>query len=302
METGEDRLLGVKATAAAAVLRRTDEEGRPEALADRLAERWASLPVPEALRATAPARPARWQAYDLLYAAGGLNAGPKSAVLPPRAGTLEGETPRRLLLSNVLRAQVDSLLRPSAAALLVAPQRDRVTTEAAASTAMLRAEAHRFVPAPSTPIGAPAVRATAAADALGLQFALSLADASAVQTDSLALAATAVTRLAHRVRVDSTNTPGRAAALLLRRFEEAGALGVGASGAFRVHLDPLGATLPGLVDRLLSGRTEPLPSAPVPEALRAALDRLDAADVPRALAFEQGPSVLRGLSPATAAR
>jgi hypothetical protein len=40
----------------------------------------------------------------------------------------------------------------------------------------------------------------------------------------------------------------------------------------------------------------------MPAALRSALRRLERTGAPRALAFEQGPSVLRGLAPATAAR
>ena len=301
MPTGEDRLLGVKASATALVLRRDSARSRRLArIGDRLPALWSAPSVPDRLRPAASIDAPRVYgdaaAYDALYVAGGLNAGPKPTALPPSAAADR----RPLLLANVARATADTLLRPLADALLAEPLASRVTADAVFDVTALRQAARTALPDTAS-----ALRAAGAADALGLLLATALAARREGGPDSTAYYATGLAHLAHTLRVDSA-AAGRAARASFNYLRKQGALSHDAdTGRYAVAPDSMARALPALVRAWLGP-----PAAPtfgerhdaMPTALRSALHRLDRTGAPRALAFEQGPSVLRGLTPATAAR
>jgi hypothetical protein len=298
--TGEDRLLGVKASAVALVLRR--DSARTQRLArigDRMSTLWGALPLPDRLRPAPPTYDAA--AYDALYVAGGLNAGPKPLALPGPSAPQAPPAPDRrpLLLANVTRATADTLLRPLATAVLAEPLRPAVTADALFDLTALRQAARTALPDTAS-----ARRVAGAADALSLLLAPALAARPDGGPDSTAYYATGLARLVHTLRADSTAPAGRAARASLHYLSEEGAL-VADAGRLAVAPDTMARALPALARAWLrpSG-SAPLagPSDATPAALRAALRRLERAGVPGALAFEQGPSVLRGLAPATAAR
>jgi hypothetical protein len=302
MNTGEDRLLGVKEAAAGVVLRRNDAQSR------RLAPLLAPLPGRLSIRGldtlVAPrAVPTqKWGAYDALYVTGGLNTGPKATVLP-----LAPTGPRRLLLANVLRARADRLLRPTARNGLVDAQQAAVTAEALFAHTALRTWSRARLPDPPPGDRAAAVRTTATATALALALALAPSDTTGGAAGASAHYATAVADLLHTVRVDSTSRDGRAARRLLHLLQDAGALTARDDGPYAVVADTMARRLPALVRTLSAGRpaatTDAGADGPVPlsPALQAVLSRLEAAGVPRGLAFEQGPAVLRSLEAAAGA-
>jgi hypothetical protein len=296
MPTGEDRLLGVKASAVALVLRRDSARSRRLArIEDRLPALWGALPVPESLRPDPP--PDGAAAYDALYVAGGLNAGPKPTALT--RPTDASPDRRRLLLANVTRATADTLLRPLATAVLAAPLRSRVTADALFDLRALRQAARTALPDTAS-----ALRAAGAADALGLLLAPALAARADGGPDTTAYYATGLARLVHTLRVDSSAAAGRAARASLHYLREQGALAADA-GRLAVAPDTMARALPALARAWLrpsGGAPLTGPRDATPDALRTVLRRLERAGVPLALAFEQGPSVLRGLAPATAAR
>ena len=297
--TGEDRLLGVKASASALVLRRHAARSRRLArIGQQVPALWDALPVPDRLRPAPPTYDAA--AYDALYVAGGLNAGPKPLALPLPAAREAPSAPavRPLLLSNALRARADSLLRPLAGPVLAADLRPRVTADALFDVTALRQAARRALPDTAS-----ALRVAGAADALGLTLAGALAETSG--SDSLDYYATGLAHLVHTFRVDSTAAPGRAARASLRYLADRGALARPADAdRYTVAPGAMARALPGLVRAWLQADAATFAGrhAPAPPALRAGLARLEEAGVPLALAFEQGRSVLRGLAPATAAR
>jgi hypothetical protein len=290
MDTGEDRLLGVKESAAGVVLRRNDAQTR------QLARLLAPLPGRLSTRGLAPLGAARavptqrWGAYDALYVTGALNTGPKATVLP-----LAPTGPRRLLLANVLRARADRLLRPTARGGLVDTQQAAVTAEALFAHTALRTWSRARLPDPPPGDRAAAVRTTATATALAL--ALAPSDTTGGAAGASAHYATAVADLLHTGRVDSTSRDGRAARLLLRALRDAGALAVRDDAPYAVVPDAMAEKLPALVRDLHAGRVA-RPGAGASPALSGMRARLDAAGVPRGLAFEQGPAVLRPLEAA----
>ena len=299
MPTGEDRLLGVKASASALVLRRHAARSRRLArIGQQVPALWDALPVPDRLRPAPPTYDAA--AYDALYVAGGLNAGPKPLALPRPAAREAPSAPavRPLLLSNALRARADSLLRPLAGPVLAADLRPRVTADALFDVTALQQAARRALPDTAS-----ALRVAGAADALGLTLAGALAETSG--PDSLDYYATGLAHLVHTFRVDSTAAPGRAARASLRYLVDEGALTRPADAdRYTVTPEAMARALPGLVRAWLQADAATFAGrhAPAPPALRAGLARLEETGVPLALAFEQGRSVLRGLAPATAAR
>ena len=298
--TGEDRLLGVKASATALVWRRAPARTQRLARIERqMPALWSPLPVPDSLRPAPPTYDAA--AYDALYVAGGLNAGPKPLAL---SGAFAPQAPpapdrRLLLLANVVRATADTLLRPLADAVLAEPLRPAVTADALFDLTALRQAARTALPDTAS-----ALRTAGAADALSLLLAPALAARTDGGPDTTAYYATGLARLVHTLRVDSTAAPGRAARASLRFLRERGALAADGE-RLTVAPDTMARALPALARAWLrppaAATLAERPDASLPE-LRAALRRLERAGVPVALAFEQGPSVLRGLAPATAAR
>jgi hypothetical protein len=287
MDTGEDRLLGVKESAAGIVLRRNAP--RSQQLSDLLSPLSARLSTLalDTLVQTRSVPTQNWGAYDALYVTGGLNTGPKATVLP-----LSPTGPRRLLLANVLRARAANLLRPTAEEVLVEPRRSAVTPEALFAHTALRTWSRAWLPAPPPGDRPAAVRTAAAATAL----ALALAPSDTTNAD--AHYATAVADLLHTVRVDSTSRDGRAARLLLGALQTTGALTTTESSRYRVVRDMMAQVLPTLIRDLHVGRVA-APSEKNQQDLTRILVRLDDARVPRGLAFKQGAAVLSPLQAAT---
>ena len=293
MDTGEDRLLGVKESAAGIVLRRNAARSRQLSdLLSPLSTRLSTLAL-DTLVQTRPAASQDWSAYDALYVTGGLNTGPKATVLP-----LSPTGPRRLLLGNVIRARATKLLQPTAEESLAKSQRSAVTPEALFAHTALRTWSRARLPDPPPGDRPAAVRTAAAATAM----ALALAPSDTTNADTHY--ATAVADLLHTVRVDSTSQDGRTARLLLHALQDTGALTVTESTHYTVVSDTMAQMLPTLVRDLSAARTEasagPTSGWQVPSpVLRNILDRLDTAGVPRALSFQQGPAVLQPLQATT---
>lgn len=307
MNTGEDRLLGLKASEMALVLRRAPEwDRRLDRAATFLAEA-PPLPIPDSLRRDLPEEDAHVTAYDALYVAGGANAGPKRSVYADPFG--EGTS--RFLLPNVMQARTEALLRPVAEELLAENQHSHVRADARFDHAALRTW--------SRPVGlnfSGASDSTAVvlqrgmADALAVLLAVRLADADDSELTPLDHYVTGLLHWVHALRVDAAAPRGRAARLLVNYLHEAEALGHDEeAGTLAVNSGAVPEALSALVRDLLSRRGDAEAIATfvdrhdaMPQFLRSVLDRLEKADPPKALAFEQGTSVLRGLSPVTAAR
>jgi hypothetical protein len=307
MDTGEDRLLGVKASATALVLHRAADRAQRLDRTTSFLSDLPSLSVPDSLRRALSKASPSLEAYDALYVAGGLNAGPKRSVhVDPFA-----ENERWLLLSNVIQAHVEALLRPMAEETLAENQRSHLRTDARFDHATLRAWSQSAGPDFSSASDTTArVLERGWANALGLLLAARLAETDGSDLTPMDYFVTGLLHELHALRVDTASARGRAALLLVNYLREAEAVRHNeADGSLAVNPDATPEALSDFVRELLSRRGDADSIAafvdrhgPMPAPLRSVLDRLEKAGPPKALAFDQGPSVLRGLSPVTAAR
>lgn len=294
MNTGEDHLLGAKESAAGIVLRRNAPRSQKlSRLLSPLPARLSTLAI-DTLIQTRSVPTQNWGAYDALYVTGGLNTGPKATVLP-----LSPSGPRRLLVGNVIRARATKLLRPTAEEILAESQRSAVTPEALFAHIALRTWSRALLPDPPPGDRPAALRTAATATALALALAPSAPAADGPNAETHY--ATVVADLLHTVRVDSTSRDGRAAQLLLGALQTTGALTTTESSRYRVVRDTMAQVIPTLVRDLYTGRVA-APSEKTQQDLTRILARLDDTGVPRGLAFEQGPAVLRPLQAAAAVR
>jgi hypothetical protein len=116
---------------------------------------------------------------------------------------------------------------------------------------------------------------------------------------------TMLASLLHSLRRDTSSVPGRAALLQFNFLRDRGAITYDeATGTYAVVPTAMQEALPALARRLLALRQAggddtaafATTHGAMSPALRTTLNRLSGEPV--ALAFEQGPSVLRGLTPA----
>jgi hypothetical protein len=221
------------------------------------------------------------------------------------------EKEHRFLLSNVMQARTEALLRPMAEALLAEGQRSHLRAEARFDHATLRTWSRPVgLDFSSTSDSTAVVLKRGMADALAVLLTARLADADDSDLTPMDSYVTALLRWIHSLRLDAAGPRGRAALLLVNALQEAEALRhEEETGTLSVNSDAVPEALSAFVRDVLSRRGDAEAIAALvdrygtmPVFLRSGLDRLENADAPKALAFEQGPSVLRGLSPVTAAR
>jgi hypothetical protein len=312
-----------KAAAGALVLRRDRAwSERLARYAELLPMLQAGLPVPDAYKPAAPGRDSDLGAYEVLYVAGDANAGPKPiAVNLPNDEVVQREKgTRRLQLKNAMRAKFDAILTPIAEVLVAEEQRPHVTFDAFFGNTMFHEVAHGLG-VTTTITGEGPVREAlkdhyttleeGKADVLGLYAVRSLAEAGALDVELMAHDATVLASIFRSVRFGPASAHGRANLIRFNYFREQGALARDPNaGTYAVNPGSMRQATNALSRTILTlqgdGDYEAVASfveryATMPEPLRADLDRLDAAGIPVDVAYEQGPSTLRGLAPAPAA-
>ena len=297
LPTGEDHLLGVKASATALVLRRNDDYTQNV----RGTLEFLSAPAPESAipDSLVPApTPDFATAYDALYVAGGLNTGSKQVVHSFPSDLAPEIADRHLFVfPNVARAKVDSIFTPLAEATLVSRQRAHVSTDAFLDHTLL---ANAVRSSFSKPRVAPA---GGVENALGLSLAMSLAGQRTAGPDTLDYAVTSLVRLLHTAHLDSTSTPGRAAAVTLNALLKQDALSRDdETGLLAVHPAEMARALPSIVQDWIRSPDAFVDRNSSPSLLNSIGGRIDTASVPKALAFRQGLDVLDLESTPTAAR
>lgn len=320
----EDELLGYKAAAEAIVLRRNRGwDRRLDRYTERLPDMQQALPVPDAYRQDAPGRDVDLGVYDVLYLAGHANAGPKrtARTLPTdEMGRAETDS-RRLLFQNVMQDTFDELLTPVADTLLAAEQRRHLTFDAFFATQMGHELAHGLGPSHTINAQRPVpevlpdhyrITEEAKADALSLSVADTLAAGAEMDPAPLEMYTAYLAGLFHSLRLDTDGPAARARLLQFNYLQERGAVVRDPdAGTYAVNPDSMGPATDALARDLLTlqgdGDNEAAAQfveqyGAVPSSLQADLERLATTSIPRALIYEQGPSVLRGLEPAMATR
>ncbi|MEM6327923.1 MAG: Zn-dependent hydrolase [Bacteroidota bacterium] len=313
IETFEDQLTGFKTAHEAFVLLRdaewTDRLQRYVAL---LPELQRGLPVDSLYKTEAPSADSRLGVYDVLYVAGGANAGSKTIALHlPNDGEVRLQKgSRRLQLRNAMRAKFDRILLPITEAVIAEDQQANVTFEAFFGNAMFHEIAHGLG-IQNTVTGNGTVREALGdqgsaieegkADVLGLYLVQSLIEGGEWEADLLDHYVTFVASVFRTVRFGATSPHGRANLVRFNYFVEQGAIQQTEAGLWRIDPEQMAASVDNLARDLLTLQGDGDYDAAVafmdtygemPPALQASLDPLAEAGIPVDVVFEQGLGVL----------
>lgn len=315
IETYEDALYGYKAAYEGYVLIKDAAwSERLARYAKLLPDLQRGLPVDAKYKSESPGADADLNAYFVVYYAGQANAGGKTIAinLPNDEEVQLAKGSRRLQLENVMRAKFDEILIPIAKQVIADDQQSHVTFDAFFQNVMFHEVAHGLG-IKNTVDGKGTVRAAlkdqassfeeGKADILGLYMVTALAERG--ELDAAALMDNYVTFLAgiiRSVRFGASDAHGVANTVCFNFFEEQGAFTRdAATGRYRVDADKTRSAMNALTQKLLltqgdgdyEGAKALTASHGLIDAVLAAdLKRLEAADIPVDVVFEQGPSVL----------
>lgn len=322
IETDEDQLFENKTAAEALVLLRDRTWDEQLArYAERLPALQEGLPVPDAYKQETPARTSDLGVYDVLYAAGNTNAGPKPIALhrPTDDAMQEEMGTRRLHFKNAVRAKFNEILSPTADVLLADDRRDRVTFDASLKNTLFHETAHDLGVTRTVSDGGSVASALKdhhttleelKADVLGHYVVQTLAKDDALDGERMDHYTTYLASLFRSVRFGAASAQGRANLVRFNYFRENGAVSRDDTGTYAVNADSLEQAVKDLSREILTLQGDGDYAAvatflddygTMPDRLQSDLDRLDEAGVPVDVTYEQGPSVLQGLEPATAA-
>lgn len=310
IETYEDRLYGQKAAFEAYVLVKDKAwSGRLEKYAAMLPDLQRGLPVPDEYKRESPGSDADLNAYDAIYYAGDCNAGAKTIAinLPNDEEVQLQKGSRRLQLKNSMRAKFEKILTPIAGELIAQDQRANVTFDAFFANTMFHEVAHGL--GIKNTLGddgtvREALKEHSAAleegkaDILGLYMVTKLHEAGELgDADLMDNYVTFLAGIFRSIRFGASSAHGVANTLRFNFFKEMGAFERDeASGAYRVRFGQMQQAVDALSEKILrlqgdgdySGAGAFVEShGRIGEQLQADLDRLEAADIPVDIVFEQ---------------
>lgn len=314
IETYEDQLFGYRAAFEAYVL--IKDLAWSEKLAKYAAflpELQRGLPVADAYKAEMPGSDADLNAYDVVYYAGHSNAGSKTiAINLPNDERVQLEKgTRRLQLKNAMQAKFDHILMPIAETLIVPEQRKHITFDAFFANTMFHEVAHGLgikntLDGENTVRGALKEHASALeegkADILGLYMVQSLLEKGEITQGTLEdYYVTFMAGIFRSVRFGASSAHGKANMIRFNFFAQQGAFEKTDAGLYRVNMVKMGAAVEALSELILTlqgdgnydGVAELVESMGVIKPqLASDLARLEAANIPVDIHFEQGKSVL----------
>ena len=321
IETYEDKLFGYKASYEAYVLVKDMEWSKRLArYAAMLPDLQRGLPVPDAYKAEAAGSDSDLNAYDVIYYAGGCNAGSKTIAinLPNDEQVQLSKGTRRLQLKNAMRAKFEKILVPIAAELIAEDQRRHITFDAFFADTMFHEVAHGLgikntINGKGTVREALKDRAGALeegkADVLGLYMITRLHERGELQGSLEDYYVTFLAGMFRSVRFGAASAHGEANMVRFNYFAEHGAFARdAASGRYRIDMPRMRQAVDGLSGLILRLQGDGDYAAVtqlnekqglIGPQLRADLDRLAAREIPVDVVFEQGKSVL-GLESAEA--
>ncbi len=311
IESYEDRLFGTKTAFEAYVLIKDKEwSTRLEKYSAMLPALQQGLPVPQEYKSEEPGSNSQLNAYDVLYYAGDCNAGAKTIAinLPNDEQVQLTKGSRRLQLKNAMQAKFKSILLPIADVLVSPHQRDKIDFEAFFSNTMFHEVAHGLG-IKNTLDGSGTVRDAlqetgsaleeAKADILGLHLIGRLTDSG--DMPSVTLEGCYVTFLAgifRSIRFGSSSAHGTANTLSFNYFERANAFSRDPeTGTYAVDLANMRRAVDSLSGEILRIQGDGVYQRAVgflrglggvSDSLQVDLDRIEAADIPVDIVFEQG--------------
>lgn len=314
IESYEDQLFGYRAAFEAYVL--VKDLAWSEKLAKYAAflpELQQGLPVADAYKAEMPGSDADLNAYDVIYYAGHSNAGSKTiAINLPNDERVQLEKgTRRLQLKNAMQAKFDNILVPIANTLIVEEQRSHITFDAFFANTMFHEVAHGLgikntLDGAGTVRGALKEHASALeegkADILGLYMVQSLLEKGEITEGALEdYYVTFMAGIFRSVRFGASSAHGKANMIRFNFFAQQGAFEKTTDGLYRVNMTKMGAAVEALSELILTlqgdgnygGVAELVETMGVIKPdLASDLARLEAANIPVDIHFNQGKKVL----------
>lgn len=311
IETYEDQLYGYKAAFEAYVLIQDKEwSARLAKYVSMLGDLQAGLPVAAEYKKESPGGDSDLNAYDAIYYAGDSNAGAKTIAinLPNDEEVQLKSGARRLQLKNAMQAKFEKILVPIAGVLIAEDQRSHVDFDAFFANTMFHEVAHGLgikntINGKGTVREAMKEHASALeegkADILGLYMVTKLHERGEMgETDLMDNYVTFLAGIFRSVRFGASSAHGVANTLRFTFFEQMGAFSRDeATGTYRVEFEKMQEAVNALSAKILilqgdgdyEGASQFVDEmGKIGAELQADLDRLEAADIPVDVVFEQG--------------
>jgi hypothetical protein len=313
IETYEDQLYGYKASHEAYILVKDLEWSKKlNRFSALLPELQRGLPVDPKYKKEMPGSNSDLGAYDVIFYAGDCNAGSKTiAINLPNDNRVQlAKGSRRLQLKNAMQAKFDKILVPISKELIPADQLSHVTFDAFFSNTMFHEVAHGLG-CMNTINGKGSVQAAlkeqyttleeGKADILGLYLEARLKDMGEIEIDMMDEYTTFLAGIFRSIRFGASSAHGKANLIRFNYFSEMGAFSVDSTGMYRVNVEKMNEAVQSLSNLILTIQGdgdykragEMLTKYGVMgEDLKAALEKIEAKDIPVDIVFEQGTTVL----------
>jgi len=310
IETYEDKLYGYKAAHEAYVLIKDKIwSAKLAKYAEFLPELQKNLPVPEEYKRETPGTEGELNAYDVIYYAGDCNSGSKTIAinLPNDEEVQLKKGTRRLQLKNAMQAKFDKILLPIADVLIHPDQRNLINFNAFFSNTMFHEVAHGLG-IKSTINGKGTVRKTlknhfsaieeGKADILGVYMIGELSKMGEIDGDLEEYYTTFLAGIFRSVRFGASSAHGKANMIRFNFFKEMEAFERDdTSGTYKVNFENMEKAITALSEKILimqgNGDFEEAEKlvkemGVIPADLQDDLDRLEKANIPVDIVFEQG--------------
>ncbi|ANQ51122.1 Zn-dependent hydrolase [Flammeovirga sp. MY04] len=314
IENYEDKLFGYKTSFEAYVLIKDMEWSKKLAkFASFLPELQKGLPCERKYKIETPGTDSQLNAYDVVYYAGDCNAGSKTIAinLPNDERVQEQKGSRRLQLKNAMRAKYEKILVPISEVLIDPSQRKHITFDAFFANTMFHEVAHGLgiketINGKGTVRKALKEHASALeegkADILGLYMVSQLHKKGEIKGDMKDYYTTFLAGIFRSVRFGAASAHGVANMIRFNFFKEHGAFEYDeASGFYKVNYPKMEQAMNDLSAIILKlqgdGDYEGV-SKLVQEKgkitldLQKDLDKIDDANIPTDVIFNQGVEVL----------
>lgn len=315
IETYEDQLYGYRAAFESYVLIKDMAWSEKLAkFAAFLPELQKGLPVADAYKQEMPGSDADLNAYDVIYYAGHSNAGSKTIAinLPNDENVQLQKGTRRLQLKNAMRAKFDEILLPIADVLIAPDQRKHITFDAFFANTMFHEVAHGLgikntINDKGTVRHALKQHASALeegkADILGLYMVRELFKKGEISEGVLEdYYTTFLAGIFRSVRFGASSAHGKANMVRFNFFNERGGFTRDEQGYYRVDFDKFTDAMNDLSELILTlqgnGDYEGVDKLVaekgiVTDQLANDLAKLEQANIPVDIVFEQGKQVLK---------
>lgn len=314
IENYEDELFGYKTAHEASILVKDKEWSKKlEKYAAMLPALQKELPCDPKYKQEVPGTDSDLNAYDILYYAGNSNCGGKTIAinLPNDEKVQLAKGSRRLQLKNAMQAKFDKILVPIADVLIDRSQRANIKFDAFFSNVMFHEVAHGLG-IKNTVTGKGSVREAlkeqysgweeGKADILGLYMVTKLIEKGELKGITAEDAyVTYMAGLIRSVRFGAAEAHGKANMMCFNFFEDKGAFKLNPDGTYKVDMEKTRLAMNEWSAFILQIEGEGdyqqamdymAANGKVRDELKAGLDKLKSANIPKDIVFDQGLAVL----------